>query len=197
MTLSIQVRSTVFKSLSFLWFLSYVVVVVHFGSSFMLLIFLKVLKGLVIHGWLLTFMSERQGCLVQKAHKGPFATVCKALVGGVLVLSVGRQAGSWFPSLPKYIILDLCHSTSLYFTLPPFLFFCWGGWGMSSLSSLLPPVPTLWPQGQPCTDVAANIFVNQEGIGPISLDNTPWVLVVGVGGLRVVHVDPLGVQRNA
>ena len=56
------------------------------------------------------------------------------------------------------------------------LYFCllvsWGGWGMSCLSSLLSPAPTLWPQGQPGTDAAANIFVTQEGLRITGLDNT-------------------------
>lgn len=43
---------------------------------------------------------------------------------------------------------------------------------MSRLSSLLPPAPTLWPQGQPGTDAAANIFVTQEGLRITGLDNT-------------------------
>ena len=80
-------------------------------------------------------MSERQSCLVHMARKRPCAAVCQALEG-VLVLSLGRQAGSRFLSLCKFpplcsarclpfvlgkVVLDPRYSTLLYFTLSPFL----------------------------------------------------------------------------
>lgn len=84
-----------------------------FPSCFMLLIFLK---GLVIPGWLSTFINGRQGCLVWMAHERPFAIVYKDLGGrGRADIKPSRQAGSQFPSLPKYIGLDCCHSTLLCF----------------------------------------------------------------------------------
>lgn len=43
---------------------------------------------------------------------------------------------------------------------------------MSRLSSPLPLAPTLWPQGQPGTDAAANLFEIQEGLRITGLDNT-------------------------
>lgn len=126
-------------------------------------------------------MSARQGCLVWRAHKGPFA-LCKTL-WGVLMLNLGRHAGSQFPPLPRYICLDPGHSTVLLLSdvapisfLVSFHHLSWSAeeGGRCTVS----PVHCLqhphWAQGQPGTEAAAHPFVTQGGTGPPSPEaNTP------------------------
>ena len=71
-------------------------------------------------------------------HRGHFATYTRPLQGEgrMLMLILSKQAGSWFPSLPEYIVFDPCHSTWLYFALPPFLFlFCLNFWPPHGIQS--------------------------------------------------------------
>lgn len=178
MPLKIQVRCTVFK-IAFFSLLS--LISCCFGSFWLSLSccwfsfkFLKAWK--TFHGY--EWKTKLFGTY------GTKETLCHCVPGleGALVQSLGGQAGSWLLSLCKFPavlgkVFDLYIRQRLFLTLITALYcfcllVCWGGWGVSHLSSLLPPAPTLWPQGQPGTDAAANIFVTQEGLRTTGLDNT-------------------------